>query len=134
MSKQLSQKKLQYYLFLLQQTMIKEEKNLAKTIAFFDTHSFYLYYKDLICENGESIEMILNHIEHCIPLSLSQNSLTIFLEKSTEKNEMYDVALFLQSAKEDFLQVISYTKEDKESFADVFMMCESLRKKVELLR
>ncbi|MFI3174827.1 MAG: hypothetical protein R3Y53_06435 [Bacillota bacterium] len=133
MSEQISEKKLQYYLFLLQQAMVRAEKKLAEEIAFFDTHSFYLHYKSAICENGESIEDILNHMEHCIPLALTQKSLEVFLESSQGVDKKQKLNAFFQMAKEDFLQVIAYTKNDKEAFADVSLMCESLRKKLEFL-
>lgn len=130
MTAYMSEKKLRYYLFLLQKAINEEATKSSDVIVFFDTHSFYLHYKDVICENGESIENILHHMEHCIPLALTQKSLDIFLENTIVEDKQYRFDAFLQSAKEDFLQLLSYTKEDSSAFSDICTMCESLRKKL----
>lgn len=130
-----SEKKLRYYLYMLQKAVKEESTKLSDSVVFFDAQSFYLHYKKLVCENGESIETVLHHMKHCIPLALTQQSLDAFLENSERmgENKKYRFDAFLQSAKEDFLQLLAYTKDDSGAFLDICMMCESLRKKQELL-
>lgn len=124
----LSKTQLEDYLEHIKNCILKEGNALSKSIEFINSNSFYEYYKTKTCPNKKTIEENLKIIEDYIPLALQQQSLDIFLSTCKETDSPYVLKSFLESSKIEFLQLINYSKNDKQKWQEIKIICETLRK------
>lgn len=125
----LSKSELENHLNEIKDCIIKEISKTPKNISFLNSDAFYDYYKDKTTKSNISIEATLNIIEDYIPLAIKKNTLDIFLANCKAEDSPYILQSFLHSSKVEFIQLIDYSKNDKEKWNEVCILCESLRLK-----
>ena len=82
-------------------------------------------------ENGEqkeNLEEILQKIETCIPLAVTEESFSLFLSVCKEP-KAERTRSFLESSKADFLLLIHQTAENEPQWCALTALCEKLRQR-----
>lgn len=120
----ISQSTLYCYLQWLRTTLIQWEQRTKGKILFFNNQCFYAQMAALSC-GAETVASVLEKMEGCIPLALSEESLCRFLYASTKE----EAKAFLQSGKADFLLLLWAAKEDVVLWNTVFDTCDALRRR-----
>ena len=127
MNQTISRKDLCGYLSLLRHTLAGKELFPAPNIIFLNSRAFYHYMAKLPC-GRETIGSILQKIETCIPLAVTDESFTLFLsacrEPRTERTRN-----FLESSKADFLLMVHQTAKDEQQWTALTGLCEKLRRR-----
>lgn len=120
----ISQGMLCCYLQWLRSTLIQWEQRTKGKVLFFNNQCFYAQMAALSC-GAETVASILEKMEGCIPLALSEESLCRFLCASTKE----EAKAFLQSSKADFLWLLLQAKEDMALWNALFDTCDALRRR-----
>ena len=88
---------------------------------------FYHYLKKQPCGN-DTIGGILQKIETCIPLAVTEESFSLFLSACKEpKSER--TRNFLESSKADFLLMVHHAAKDDLQWEALTILCETLRQR-----
>ena len=127
MNQTISRKDLCGYLSLLRHALAGKELFPAPNIIFLNSRAFYHYMAKQAC-GSETIGSILQKIETCIPLAVTEESFTLFLsacrEPRTERTRS-----FLESSKADFLLMVHQAAKDEPQWTALTDLCEKLRLK-----
>ena len=127
MHQTLSRKDLCGYLSLLRKTLLEQDLFPAPNVIFLGNRALYHHLAKLPC-GEDSIGGILQKIETCIPLAVTEESFSLFLSACREpKSER--TRSFLESSKADFLLMVHQTARDKLQWAALCDLCEKLRQK-----
>ena len=120
---------------IAQLSSIKKTLDYAKktfhNVIFLNNQCFYLFLKQLECDDGSTIGKALDQLEQCIPFALTDDSLSLFLSScqsdSYEKMEALRKG-FIESCKNDFLLHLLSISEQSQ-WQHILETCETLRKK-----
>ena len=127
MNQPISRKELCGYLSLLRKTIRKTGLFPAPNVIFLGNRALYHHLAGYPCGN-ETIGSILQKIETCIPLAVTEESFSLFLsacrEPKTERTRS-----FLESSKADFLLMVHQTAKDEAQWAALTALCEKLRQR-----
>ena len=127
MNQTISRKDLCGYLSLLRNQIGGQELFPAPNVIFLNSRALYHHLAKQPC-NGDTIGGILQKIETCIPLAVTEESFSLFLsacrEPKTERTRS-----FLESSKADFLLMIHQTAKDEEQWQALTALCEKLRQR-----
>lgn len=122
--KNMSQDMLCCYLQWLRNTLMQWEQRTKGKVLFLNNQCFYAQMATLSC-GAETVASVLEKMESCIPLALSEESLCRFLCASTKE----EARAFLQSSKADFLWLLLAAKEDTTLWNALFDTCDTLRRR-----
>ena len=127
MNQPISRKDLCGYLSLLRKELAERELFPAPNVIFLNSRALYHHLAKLSC-GDDTIGGILQKIETCIPLAVTEESFSLFLsacrEPKTERTRS-----FLESSKADFLLMVHQTAKDELQWAALTALCEKLRQK-----
>ena len=127
MNQPISRKDLCGYLSLLRKELAERELFPAPNVIFLNSHALYHHLAKLPC-GDDTIGGILQKIETCIPLAVTEESFSLFLsachEPKTERTRT-----FLESSKADFLLMVHQTAKDELQWAALTALCEKLRQR-----
>ena len=127
MNQTISRKDLCGYLSLLRNQIGGQELFPAPNVIFLNSRALYHHLAKQPC-NGDTIGGILQKIETCIPLAVTEESFSLFLsacrEPKTERTRS-----FLESSKADFLLMIHQTAKDDAQWHALTVLCEKLRQR-----
>ena len=127
MNQPISRKDLCGYLSLLRKELAERELFPAPNVIFLNSRALYHHLAKLPCGN-DTIGGILQKIETCIPLAVTEESFSLFLsachEPKTERTRT-----FLESSKADFLLMVHQTAKDELQWAALTALCEKLRQR-----
>ena len=127
MNQTLSRKDLCGYLSLLQHTLSEQELFPAPNVIFLGNRALYHHLAKQPCGN-DTIGGILQKIETCIPLAVTEESFSLFLSACREpRNER--TRCFLESSKADFLLMVYQTVNDTQQWNELTALCEKLRQR-----
>lgn len=128
----LTKQELSERLHLLKKIIQSVDFSLMQNVIFIDYHALYSFMSSLkLSEGGVTVAAILDEIESCIPLGLSEQSLAYFLSasKSQEENELLRLqSLFEKQARMDFIDLIR-TSRTQAAWERLAAACEALRQK-----
>lgn len=111
-------------LALLRKRLSDWEKKEGKNITFLDGASAFSHLAPLSCGN-HTVGGLLEILEPCIPLGLTENSLQLFFAACEDpQTKAKD---FLKSCKQDFLFMLLYAKDENDTWAAIEKGCENLR-------
>lgn len=127
MNQPISRKDLCGYLSLLRTEIGGQELFPAPNVIFLNNRAFYHYLAKQPCAE-DTIGGILQKIETCIPLAVTEESFSLFLSACREP-EAERTRNFLESSKADFLLLIHQTAKDETQWAALTALCEKLRQK-----
>lgn len=127
MEKEISRKTLCGSLYLLRQSLSKWERERKKNVIFLNSPAIFSALCPLPC-GTDTIGGVLEKIESCIPLALTQKSLSLFLE-ACAKPQRDKATAFLESCKTDFLMLLLYAGDHEEIWENIVSLCEELRQK-----
>ena len=114
------------YLSLLRNIVTEESNYPPPHVIFFDNRSFYHYFSGCSC-GQDTVEVILEKMEACIPLAFTTQSIDLFLS-ACESTETYNrTTSFMESSKADFLLLLNHAANDDECWLCVAQLCENLR-------
>lgn len=117
-------------LYIMKETLDKS-KQIIQNIVFINNECFYSFLNQLSCSNGETIGVILNKLEHCIPFALTDNSFSLFISSCQSDDIEKMEALrrgFIESCKNDFLLHL-FSITNKIQWEHILQTCKTLRKK-----
>ena len=127
MNQPISRKDLCGYLSLLRKELAERELFPAPNVIFLNSRALYHHLAKLPC-GDDTIGGILQKIETCIPLAVTEESFSLFLsachEPKTERTRT-----FLESSKADFLLMVHQTAKDELQWAALTALCEKLRQR-----
>ena len=127
MKQPISRKDLCGYLSLLRKELAERELFPAPNVIFLNSRALYHHLAKLPC-GDDTIGGILQKIETCIPLAVTEESFSLFLsachEPKTERTRT-----FLESSKADFLLMVHQTAKDELQWAALTALCEKLRQR-----
>lgn len=123
----LSRKDLCGYLSLLRRQLGGRELFPAPNVIFLNSRALYHYLAGQFC-GQDTIGGILEKIETCIPLAMTEESFSLFLSACREPREE-KTRSFLESSKADFLLLVHQTAENEEDWQALIALCETLRRK-----
>ena len=127
MNQPISRKELCGYLSLLRKELAERELFPAPNVIFLNSRALYHHLAKLPC-GDDTIGGILQKIETCIPLAVTEESFSLFLsachEPKTERTRT-----FLESSKADFLLMVHQTAKDELQWAALTALCEKLRQR-----
>ena len=127
MNQPISRKELCGYLSLLRKELAERELFPAPNVIFLNSRALYHHLAKLPC-GDDTIGGILQKIETCIPLAVTEESFSLFLsacrEPKTERTRS-----FLESSKADFLLMVHQTAKDDMQWAALTALCEKLRQR-----
>ena len=127
MNQPISRKELCGYLSLLRKELAERELFPAPNVIFLNSRDLYNHLAKLPC-GDDTIGGILQKIETCIPLAVTEESFSLFLsachEPKTERTRT-----FLESSKADFLLMVHQTAKDELQWAALTALCEKLRQR-----
>ena len=127
MNQPISRKELCGYLSLLRKELAERELFPAPNVIFLNSRALYHHLAKQPCGN-DTIGGILQKIETCIPLAVTEESFSLFLsachEPKTERTRT-----FLESSKADFLLMVHQTAKDELQWAALTALCEKLRQR-----
>ena len=127
MNQPISRKELCGYLSLLRKELAERELFPAPNVIFLNSRALYHHLAKLPC-GDDTIGGILQKIETCIPLAVTEESFSLFLsacrEPITERTRT-----FLESSKADFLLMVHQTAKDEQQWAALTALCEKLRQR-----
>lgn len=123
----LSRRDLCGYLSLLRRRLSERELFPAPNVVFLNSRALYHYLAGRLC-GQDTIGGILEKIEGCIPLAVTEESFDLFLSACREPHEERTRS-FLESCKADFLLLIRQTAENEQDWQALTALCESLRRK-----
>ena len=127
MKQTISRKDLCGYLSLLRKELAERELFPAPNVIFLNSRALYHHLAKLPC-GDDTIGGILQKIETCIPLAVTEESFSLFLsachEPKTERTRT-----FLESSKADFLLMVHQTAKDELQWAALTALCEKLRQR-----
>jgi hypothetical protein len=127
MNQPISRKDLCGYLSLLRKELAERELFPAPNVIFLNSRALYYHLAKLPC-GDDTIGGILQKIETCIPLAVTEESFSLFLsachEPKTERTRT-----FLESSKADFLLMVHQTAKDEQQWAALTALCEKLRQR-----
>ena len=127
MNQTLSRKDLCGYLSLLRKTIGETDLFPASNVIFLGNRALYHHLSKRPC-GDDTIGGILQKIETCIPLAVTEESFSLFLSACREpKNER--TMTFLESSKADFLLMVYQTAKDERQWKALTDLCEKLRQK-----
>lgn len=119
----ISRKDLCGYLSLLR----REVEFPAPNVIFLNSRVLYHHLANKRC-GEDTIGGILQKIETCIPLAITEESFSLFFDACQEPKAAR-TKTFLESSKADFLLLIHQTAQDEQQWAALTALCESLRQK-----
>ena len=127
MNQTISRKDLCGYLSLLRKELAERELFPAPNVIFLNSRALYHHLAKQPC-GDDTIGGILQKIETCIPLAVTEESFSLFLsacrEPKTERTRT-----FLESSKADFLLMVHQTAKDELQWAALTALCEKLRQR-----
>ena len=127
MVKTLSRNELCGYLSLLRKQIGGKELFPAPNVIFMNNRALYHHLAGQTC-GTDTVGGILEKIETCIPLAVTEESFSLFLsackEPKTERTRT-----FLESSKADFLLLIHQTAENEQQWKALTSLCETLRQR-----
>ena len=127
MNQPISRKDLCGYLSLLRKELAERELFPAPNVIFLNSRALYHHLAKLPC-GDDTIGGILQKIETCIPLAVTEESFSLFLsachEPQTERTRT-----FLESSKADFLLMVHQTAKDELQWTALTALCEKLRQR-----
>ena len=127
MNQPISRKDLCGYLSLLRKELAERELFPAPNVIFLNSRALYHHLAKQSC-GDDTIGGILQKIETCIPLAVTEESFSLFLsacrEPKTERTRT-----FLESSKADFLLMVHQTAKDDLQWAALTALCEKLRQR-----
>lgn len=127
MNQPISRKDLCGYLSLLRKQIGGQELFPAPNVIFLNSRAFYHYLAKQPCAE-DTVGGILQKIETCIPLAVTEESFSLFLSACREP-KAERTRNFLESSKADFLLLIHQTAKDETQWAALTALCEKLRQK-----
>lgn len=123
----ISRKDLCGYLSLLRNRIGGQELFPAPNVIFLNSRALYHHLAKQSC-GEDTVGDILQKIETCIPLAVTEESFSLFLsacrEPKTERTRS-----FLESSKADFLLLIHQSAENEQQWHALTSLCEKLRQK-----
>ena len=127
MNQPISRKDLCGYLSLLRKELAERELFPAPNVIFLNSRALYHHLAKQPC-GDDTIGGILQKIETCIPLAVTEESFSLFLSACKEpQNER--TRTFLESSKADFLLMVHQTAKDELQWAALTALCEKLRQR-----
>ena len=127
MNQTLSRKDLCGYLSLLRQEIGSGSLFPAPNVIFLGNRALYHHLIKRPC-GEDTVGGILQKIETCIPLAVTDESFSLFLsacrEPKTERTRS-----FLESSKADFLLMVHQTAKDDQQWLALTALCEKLRQR-----
>ncbi len=127
MNQPISRKDLCGYLSLLRKELAERELFPSPNVIFLNSRALYHHLAKQPC-GDDTIGGILQKIETCIPLAVTEESFSLFLsacrEPKTERTRT-----FLESSKADFLLMVHQTAKDDLQWAALTALCEKLRQR-----
>ena len=120
MTESISRKELCGYLSLLRRQLAGQSLFPAPNVIFLNSRALYHHLARQTC-GGITVGEILQKIETCIPLAVTEESFSLFLSVCKEP-KAERTRSFLESSKADFLLLIHQTAENEPQW------CASLRK------
>lgn len=127
MTHTLSRKDLCGYLTRLRTQLGGQALFPAPNVIFLNSRALYHYLAGQHC-GQDTIGSILDKIEACIPLAVTEESFSLFLSACREPHEE-KTRSFLESSKADFLLLVHQTAENEADWQALAALCESLRRK-----
>ncbi len=127
MSHTLSRSDLCGYLTLLRRQLGGQKLPPAPNVVFLNSRALYYYLASQFC-GQDTIGGILEKIEACIPLAVTDESFSLFLSACREPREE-KTRSFLESCKADFLLLVHQTADSENDWRALAALCESLRRK-----
>lgn len=131
LSRSLSRNQLCGYLYLLRRQLGGQVLFPAPNVIFLNSRALYHHLAGQPC-GGQTIGEILNRIEACIPLAVTDESFSLFLSACREP-KAERTRHFLESSKADFLLMLHQAAENEEQWAALLTLCERLRQKNQML-
>ena len=127
--KTLSRRELCGYLSLLRRQIGGQELFPAPNVIFLNNRALYHHLAGQICgKSAETVGDILEKIETCIPLAVTEESFSLFLSACREP-KAERTRTFLESSKADFLLLIHQTAENEQQWTALTALCEKLRQR-----
>lgn len=127
MNQTISRKDLCGYLSLLRKALGEKDLFPAPNVIFLGSRALYHHLAQQPCY-GDTIGGILQKIETCIPLAVTEESFSLFLsacrEPKTERTRN-----FLESSKADFLLLVHQSAGDEAQWQALTALCEALRQR-----
>ena len=115
MTESISRKELCGYLSLLRRQLAGQSLFPAPNVIFLNS-------------GGITVGEILQKIETCIPLAVTEESFSLFLSVCKEP-KAERTRSFLESSKADFLLLIHQTAENEPQWCALTALCEKLRQR-----
>lgn len=123
MTQCISRKQLRSYFTLLRQALTQWEQQASPNVIFLNSFAFYHHLAPLPC-GQQTIGELLQQMDGCIPLSLTEDSLRQFFSA----RDAAQAEAFLTGSKADFLLLLLNAKEDEELWYSLLALCEGLRR------
>lgn len=123
----LSRNELCGYLSLLRRQIGGQELFPAPNVIFLNSRALYHHLAKQACGKS-TIGEILEKIETCIPLAVTEESFSLFLSACKEP-KAERTKTFLESSKADFLLLIHQTAENEQQWHALTALCEKLRQR-----
>ena len=127
MNQPISRKELCGYLSLLRKELAERELFPAPNVIFLNSRALYHHLAKQPC-GSDTIGGILQKIETCIPLAVTEESFSLFLSACREP-KAERTRNFLESSKADFLLMVHQTAKDDLQWAALTTLCEKLRQR-----
>ena len=127
MNQPISRKELCGYLSLLRKELAERELFPAPNVIFLNSRALYHHLAKQPCGN-DTIGGILQKIETCIPLAVTEESFSLFLSACREP-QAHRTRTFLESSKADFLLMVHQTAKDELQWTALTALCEKLRQR-----
>ena len=127
MNQPISRKELCGYLSLLRKELAERELFPAPNVIFLNSRALYHHLAKQPC-GSDTIGGILQKIETCIPLAVTEESFSLFLSACREP-KAERTRNFLESSKADFLLMVHQTARDDLQWAALTTLCEKLRQR-----
>lgn len=99
----------------------------APNVIFLNSHALYQYLSRQSCGKA-TVGEILQKIEPCIPLAITEESFSLFLSACTQPRAER-TRQFLESSKADFLLLLQQAAAHEEQWQALIALCEKLRQK-----
>lgn len=99
----------------------------APNVIFLNARALYLYLAEQPCRE-DTVGGILQRIETCIPLAITEESFSLFLSACREPASARTRS-FLESSKADFLLLVRQAAADEEQWQALTALCETLRQR-----
>ncbi len=123
----LSRNELCGYLSLLRRQIGQQELFPAPNVIFLNSRALYHHLAAQSC-GAQTVGEILDRIETCIPLAVTEESFALFLSACHEPRAER-TRTFLESSKADFLLLIHQAAENEQQWTALSALCERLRQK-----